>query len=861
MFVGHKRDLLAALQAIRAGRGVNVTGERGSGRTSFLLELQRLLRSEEWQVIPITGLNALKRNPLAAMHLAGVLADDQARGPQSALKEAADELRARTAGGRSVVVIDDWDDLDDASWGVVEAVRASTNFPVAISRSPRRDNLRPAAERDTSSINSLYAVDLPPARADDLASILTSRLGANLASDSFTRVFAMSSGNIGFALQIIDAAVYEDRLKKGDDGLWHVVGELWNRSLRTTVGERLGALTEPLREALGMFALAGPIDIDDAEKLVGRDTLEALEDLSLLVTVRNGATYLVTVTPAILTDYFRHLPRSIRLFRLATQIIDRLGADRAADYGFTARINHQFESGGRDALFAGLFRERVRSLVASGAELWGSSRTPVQAVPYLQALYQLPSAQVRLDVERVLAETDRLAGDARSRARFLSLYARWLAYADGELDKAVALLRSESSELGPWGQLLQGTEVEILTQLNTPPSDWSSLLQVSDDLPAEVAAYLLEVQMLIMVSSCRFDEALSVHQEIQRIQLGGNRAEVRVLYGLALLGRGEYASALRSLEHGLDEAREHLDLEAFRLFAAATATCFAVSGDYSGFDALMESVLAAGAGSEFPPGAQLALLSFSSLLASRLGNVALAEQNAAAVQRSGFQDGPLAGQSTAWTSSQVAFLKGDTVTAANELWGAGEKLWERNAYFAAATCMLISVELQPMSGRLDTVRSKVEHIPEAASLLPQLHYVDALASHDPEQMFACAAPLEQVGRLHLAVVASSLAAAWFGDVGDEEAQRSALAFKESVHARSTGAVLGEARFAPTAATLSDREREVALLAADGLSNHDIAQLLFITTRTVESHMLRVLKKLNLASRSGLREIRFLPPSA
>ena len=49
-------------------------------------------------------------------------------------------------------------------------------------------------------------------------------------------------------------------------------------------------------------------------------------------------------------------------------------------------------------------------------------------------------------------------------------------------------------------------------------------------------------------------------------------------------------------------------------------------------------------------------------------------------------------------------------------------------------------------------------------------------------------------------------------------------------------------------TLSDREREVALLVAQGLSNRQIAEQLVITRKTVETHVGHVLNKLGLVSR-------------
>ncbi|MFI6878497.1 ATP-binding protein [Streptomyces sp. NPDC050400] len=51
--------------------------------------------------------------------------------------------------------------------------------------------------------------------------------------------------------------------------------------------------------------------------------------------------------------------------------------------------------------------------------------------------------------------------------------------------------------------------------------------------------------------------------------------------------------------------------------------------------------------------------------------------------------------------------------------------------------------------------------------------------------------------------------------------------------------------------LTKREHEVARLAADGLSNREIAERLFISRRTVDAHMERVLAKLGIGSRSRI----------
>jgi DNA-binding CsgD family transcriptional regulator len=59
-------------------------------------------------------------------------------------------------------------------------------------------------------------------------------------------------------------------------------------------------------------------------------------------------------------------------------------------------------------------------------------------------------------------------------------------------------------------------------------------------------------------------------------------------------------------------------------------------------------------------------------------------------------------------------------------------------------------------------------------------------------------------------------------------------------------------------SLTARERRVAELAATGMSNPEIAQALFVTRKTIESHLGHVYLKLDINSRQQL--LRALAPN-
>jgi DNA-binding CsgD family transcriptional regulator len=60
--------------------------------------------------------------------------------------------------------------------------------------------------------------------------------------------------------------------------------------------------------------------------------------------------------------------------------------------------------------------------------------------------------------------------------------------------------------------------------------------------------------------------------------------------------------------------------------------------------------------------------------------------------------------------------------------------------------------------------------------------------------------------------------------------------------------------------LTPSERRVTELAAEGMSNREIAQLLFVTTKTVDNHLGRAYTKLGISSRSELPAALRLDPT-
>jgi DNA-binding CsgD family transcriptional regulator len=132
------------------------------------------------------------------------------------------------------------------------------------------------------------------------------------------------------------------------------------------------------------------------------------------------------------------------------------------------------------------------------------------------------------------------------------------------------------------------------------------------------------------------------------------------------------------------------------------------------------------------------------------------------------------------------------------------------------------------------------------------YHAGAASSEAPEDYEAAALSFEKIGFLLVAAELWSMASTRYREEGLRS--RAKAAAKSSAHL--TGLCEG-ARTQPLqwvgsgAATITRRQREIALLAAAGATNAQIATELTLSERTVESHLYAVFAKLDISDRAQL----------
>jgi ATP/maltotriose-dependent transcriptional regulator MalT len=130
--------------------------------------------------------------------------------------------------------------------------------------------------------------------------------------------------------------------------------------------------------------------------------------------------------------------------------------------------------------------------------------------------------------------------------------------------------------------------------------------------------------------------------------------------------------------------------------------------------------------------------------------------------------------------------------------------------------------------------------------------VRARANGDSKALLDAAEQHADAGLVGEALTLAELAVAGFGSARTEPAARAGELTGELRRRLRQPAPSAGNTAAPTV-PLTRRELEVATLAAKGLSDREVAELLVVSVRTVESHLSAVYRKLAIASRRSLRD--------
>jgi DNA-binding CsgD family transcriptional regulator len=137
-------------------------------------------------------------------------------------------------------------------------------------------------------------------------------------------------------------------------------------------------------------------------------------------------------------------------------------------------------------------------------------------------------------------------------------------------------------------------------------------------------------------------------------------------------------------------------------------------------------------------------------------------------------------------------------------------------------------------------------------------HAEALLSGDGQRLERAASTFAQMGAWLWAAEAESEAASVHRRSGRESSASAAAARAALLLERCEGARTPALALAGPVEDLTPREREIAILAARGASNREIAEKLVVSVRTVENSLQRAYRKLGVRNRHRLADVLGVP---
>jgi ATP/maltotriose-dependent transcriptional regulator MalT len=200
----------------------------------------------------------------------------------------------------------------------------------------------------------------------------------------------------------------------------------------------------------------------------------------------------------------------------------------------------------------------------------------------------------------------------------------------------------------------------------------------------------------------------------------------------------------------------------------------------------------------------------------------------------------------------VAAAAGEMSNARAIALEAAELAEEQEAY-AYALPALHDVARLGGAGLVATRLRRLASIVEGPFAPACVAHAEALVAHDGAGLDQASAAFEAMGAQLLAAEAAAEAAAAYRAEGRQASMRASSAtarrLLQNCEGARTPALSG---LAPD--PLTSREREVAMLAAKGLTSAEIAERLVLSRRTVENHLQRGYAKLGVTNRTELQSV-------
>jgi DNA-binding CsgD family transcriptional regulator/L-lactate utilization protein LutC len=718
----------------------------------------------------------------------------------------------------------------------------------------------PAAVQEIWRGSQFDRLDLQPLSLDETTTLLSATLGGSVDPDAAQRLWALTRGNVLYLRNIVEQEVAEGRLEM-QHGYWRWTGDpIVAPGLVELIESRIGDLPAPVADVIDALAVGEPIELAALTRITDPAAVEEADTRGLITLEPVVGGVEVRVAHPLYGEVRRKRAAPTRLRRLRGLVAAELAASDDRD---DARV---------------VVRRATLSLdsdLTPDADLLVRAANGAVWLADLPLAERLAEAAIRADAgpeanfvrahalswlsrgeeaDTVLAEIRTSQLTDVDHARFAFLRASNMLWVLADPVRAKELIHDASSTASPQARSYIDAFLTVYWFAMDQPglATQASKDLAVDDLPAVVDAEIAWALAAISADAGRTTEAVAVAdagyivatRSFDAPQMRFNIADAHVS---ALLLSGRVRDAVDVAERVRQQAA---DLPgAAHLLGAAVAGRAALGAGHldtacllleQAAEALSASGHAIGWGYRyhFPRSTALAMRGSTGEAAAALAALDKLRRPFRSLdcERSLAHAWVVAGQ-------------GAVSEAVTILLSAAERAGANGQFAAEVMCRQTATQFGDRSGapRL----RELEAIVDGPRVGLAARFAEALHDGDAAELTAVSEDFERMGDLVAAVDAAAHAAIGFRR---QDLRGSALGSSTRADALAQqcgGASTPALRQAIERLPLTDREREIVMLLADGLSSRAVAERLTLSVRTVESHIYRAMMKTDTSSRDEL----------